>query len=363
MLPRDKLRNIWYSTFFNDCFGESIGDMGYRVAINGYGRIGRSVVRALYESHHFRALEIVAINELADARTMAHLTRYDTTHGRFTGEVGISGADLYVNNTPIRLIHEIDMERLPWKELGVDVVLECTGSFTQRERAEGHLRSGARHVIFSQPAEDDVDATIVYGINDHILKPSHRVISNASCTTNAGVPVLKVLNQALGIESGIITTIHSVMNDQPVIDAYHHHDLRRTRCAGQSIIPVNTELARGIDRILPELTGRFEAVSMRVPTINVSALDITMVMARDTCVVEVNQILSGATQGRLSGILGYTEEPLASCDYNHDSRSSVVDGCQTRVSGGNLVKILTWFDNEWGYANRMLDTSAALLKR
>lgn len=337
--------------------------MGYRVAINGYGRIGRSVLRALYESHHFRSLEIVAINELSDAVTMAHLTKYDTTHGRFSGEVGISGNDLHVNNTLVRLTHESDIERLPWGALGVDVVLECTGSFTERHRAEGHLRSGAKHVVFSQPAEEDVDATIVYGINDHTLEPHHRVISNASCTTNAGVPVLKVLSQAIGIESGIITTIHSVMNDQPVIDAYHHHDLRRTRCAGQSIIPVDTGLARGIDRILPELSGRFEAVSMRVPTINVSALDITMVMARQTRVAEVNQILKQATSGRLSGILGYTEEPLASCDFNHDSRSSVVDGCQTRVSGGVLVKILTWFDNEWGYANRMLDTAAALLKK
>jgi len=337
--------------------------MSYRVAINGYGRIGRSILRALYESHHFRSLEIVAINELSDGKTMAHLTKYDTTHGRFSGEVGISGNNLYVNNTTIRLTHEPEIEQLPWGELGVDVVLECTGSFTARKRAELHIRSGAKKVIFSQPAEDDVDATIVYGINDHTLESRHRIISNASCTTNCGVPVLKVLNDAMGIESGIITTIHSIMNDQPVIDAYHHHDLRRTRCAGQSIIPVNTGLARGIDRILPELSGRFQAVSMRVPTINVSALDITMVVSKPTSVMEVNGILNQASKGRLSGILGYTEEPLASCDFNHDSRSSVVDGGQTRVSGATLVKVLAWFDNEWGYANRMLDTAAALLKK
>ena len=343
--------------------GENVKKMGYRIAINGYGRIGRSVLRALYESHHFRSLEIVAINELSNVKTMAHLTKYDTTHGRFSGEVGFSGNNLHVNNTVIRLTHEPRIECLPWKELGVDVVLECTGAFTERQRAELHLESGAKRVIFSQPAEDDVDATIVYGVNEHTLKPHHRIISNASCTTNCSVPVLKVLNQALGIESGIITTIHSIMNDQPVIDAYHHHDLRRTRCAGQSIIPVDTELAKGIDRILPELSGKFEAVSMRVPTINVSALDITMVMAKQTSVAEVNHILNKASQGRLSGILGYTEEPLASCDFNHDSRSSVVDGCQTRVSGGSLVKILTWFDNEWGYANRMLDTAAVFLKK
>lgn len=337
--------------------------MSHRVAINGYGRIGRSVLRALYESHHYRALEIVGINELSDARTMAHLTKYDTTHGRFSGEVTICENDLYVNNTKIRLTHEPEIERLPWADLGVDVVLECTGSFSQRDRAELHIKSGAKKVIFSHPAEDDVDATIVYGINDHTLEPHHRVISNASCTTNCSVPVLKVLNDTLGIESGIITTIHSVMNDQPVIDAYHHHDLRRTRCAGQSIIPVDTELAKGIDRILPELSGRFQAVSMRVPTINVSALDITVVVSKPTSVTQVNQILSKASTGRLTGILGYTEEPLASCDFNHDSRSSVVDGCQTRVSGTTLVKILAWFDNEWGYANRMLDTAAALLKK
>ena len=337
--------------------------MSYRVAINGYGRIGRSILRALYESHHFRTLEIVGINELSDGKTMAHLTKYDTTHGRFSGEVEICGNNLYVNNTTIRLTHEPEIEKLPWGELGVDLVLECTGSFTARKRAELHIKSGAKKVIFSQPAEDDVDATIVYGINDHTLEPHHRIISNASCTTNCGVPVLKVLNDAMGIESGIITTIHSVMNDQPVIDAYHHHDLRRTRCAGQSIIPVDTGLAKGIDRILPELSGRFQAVSMRVPTINVSALDITMVVSKPTNVMEVNGILNQASKGRLSGILGYTEEPLASCDFNHDSRSSVVDGGQTRVSGASLVKVLAWFDNEWGYANRMLDTAAIFLKK
>lgn len=341
--------------------------MAYRIAINGYGRIGRSVLRALYESHHYRDLEVVGINELSDIKTIAHLTKYDTTHGRFSGQVEICGDGFYVNNNRIRLSHEPNIENLPWRELDVDVVLECTGSFTSRKKAEEHLRSGAKKVIFSQPAEDDVDATIVFGINEHILKKEHTIISNASCTTNCSIPVLKVLNDAIGIESGIITTIHSIMNDQPVIDAYHHHDLRRTRCAGQSIIPVNTGLARGIERILPELSGRFQAVSMRVPTINVSALDMTLILSQQLSVNEVNMILKGASSGespsgkRLSGILGYTEEPLASCDFNHDSRSSVVDGNQTRVSRGNLIKILAWFDNEWGYANRMLDTTAALM--
>ena len=338
-------------------------NMAYKIAINGYGRIGRSVLRALYESHHYRNLEVVAINEPAEAKTIAHLTKYDTTHGRFSGEVNLCGHDFFVNNNYIRLLHDRTLERLPWKALGVDVVMECTGAFTERKIAEQHIKSGAGRVIFSQPAEDDVDATIVYGINEENLNKDHTVISNASCTTNCSIPILKVLHDALGIESGIITTIHSTMNDQPVIDAYHHHDLRRTRCAGQSIIPVDTELARGIDRILPELCGRFQAVSMRVPTINVSALDITMVMSRETSVEAVNNILSQATYGRLSGILGYTEEPLASCDFNHDARSSVVDGNQTRVSGRNLVKVLAWFDNEWAFANRMLDTTAAWMKK
>jgi len=344
--------------------------MAYRIAINGYGRIGRSVLRALYESHHYRDLEVVGINELSDIKTIAHLTKYDTTHGRFSGQVEICGDDFYVNNNHIRLSHERNIENLPWRELDVDVVLECTGSFTSRKKAEEHLKSGAKKVIFSQPAEEDVDATIVFGINEHLLKKEHTIISNASCTTNCSIPVLKVLNDAIGIESGIITTIHSIMNDQPVIDAYHHHDLRRTRCAGESIIPVNTGLARGIERILPELSGRFQAVSMRVPTINVSALDMTLILSQQLSVNQVNQILQSAASGesgqasgrRLAGILGYTEEPLASCDFNHDSRSSIVDGNQTKVSRGNLVKILAWFDNEWGYANRMLDTTAALMK-
>lgn len=337
--------------------------MGYRIAINGYGRIGRSVLRALYESHHYRNLEVVAVNELSDAKTIAHLTRYDTTHGRFSGDVAVCGRDLFVNNNTIRLCHEPEVHKLPWKEIGVDVVMECSGAFSSREIAQGHIESGAGRVIFSQPAQEDVDATIVYGINEETLEKEHTIISNASCTTNCSIPVLKVLHERFGIVSGSITTIHSTMNDQPVIDAYHSHDLRRTRCAGQSIIPVDTGLARGIDRILPELSGRFQAVSLRVPTINVSALDMTVVSERPVKASEVNQALAEAAEGRLTGILGYTEEPLASCDFNHDSRSSVVDGGQTRVSGTNLIKILAWFDNEWAFANRMLDTTAAWMKK
>jgi len=336
--------------------------MDCRVAINGYGRIGRSVLRALYESDHHKNIKIVAINELSDLKTIAHLTKYDTTHGRFPGFVEIKDRDLYINNDCINISFFKEIEDLPWADLNIDVVYECTGSFTNRVKAEKHIKGGAKKVIFSSPAENDVDATIVFGINEETLKMNHKIISNASCTTNCVIPVLKIIHDEFGIERGIITTIHSMMNDQPVIDAYHGSDLRLTRCAGQSIIPVETELAKGIDRILPELTGRLEAVSMRVPTINVSAMDITLVVKRDTNPTRVNRVLKTATRGRLSGVLGYTEDPLASCDFNHDSRSSIVDGKQTRVGGSRLVKVLAWFDNEWGYANRMLDTTTALMK-
>jgi len=336
--------------------------MSYRIAINGYGRIGRSVLRALYESNHYRNLKIVAINELSDIKTIAHLTKYDTTHGRFSGSVEIADNNLYVNNDYIKIYGMPEIEKLPWAALDVDVVLECTGFFTSRKDAVKHIQQGAKKVIFSNPAEKNVDATIIYGINDDILTADHSIISNASCTTNCIIPVIKIINEKLGIEFGTITTIHSMMNDQPIIDAYHHRDLRQTRCAGQSIIPVDTELAKGIDRILPDLAGCFEAVSMRVPTINVSAMDITLIVKKDTDANQVNTIFKNKINGSLSDVFGYTEEPLASCDFNHDYRSSVVDGNQTRVSGTRLVKILAWFDNEWGYANRMLDTTAALMK-
>jgi len=336
--------------------------MDYRVAINGYGRIGRSILRALYKSTHHKNIKIVAINELSDLKTIAHLTKYDTTHGRFPGFVGIKDKGLNINKDYIKTSFFKETEDIPWAELNIDVVYECTGSFTSRAKAEQHIKSGAKKVIFSSPADNDVDATIVFGINEDTIKVNHKIISNASCTTNCVIPVLKIIHDEFGIEYGTITTLHSMMNDQPVIDAYHSRDLRLTRCAGQSIIPVDTELAKGIGRILPELTGRFEAVSMRVPTINVSAMDITLIVKRDTNSNQVNSVLKKATKGRLLDILGYTEEPLASCDFNHDTRSSIVDGTQTRVSGSRLVKVLAWFDNEWGYANRMLDTTTALMK-
>ena len=330
-----------------------------RVAINGYGRIGRSVLRALYESGARDRVQIVAINEPADSKTIAHLTRYDSTHGRFKGTVDASDDSLTVNGDEIKVLHHQQLDQLPWQVLGIDVVLECSGSFTDRQTAEQHLASGAKHVLFSQPAEPTVDATIVYGINQHLLTGEETIVSAASCSTNCVVPVIKVLDDAFGIDGGVITTIHSAMNDQPVIDAYHHTDLRKTRAAMQSIIPVDTGLALGIDRLLPELTGRFQAQAMRVPTLNVSAIDLSVMLNTDVDTAAVNGALAAAANGSLNGVLGYTEEPLASCDFNHDPRSGIVDASQTKVSQKKLVKVLIWFDNEWGYANRMLDTLLA----
>lgn len=328
-----------------------------RLAINGYGRIGRSVLRALYEGPLRSELQVVAVNELADARTVLHLTRYDSTHGRFAGTLVGDENQLWVNDDPITLLRQPLIEELPWADLGVDMVLECTGAFSDRATAQLHLRQGAGKVLFSQPAEADVDATVVYGVNHRELQAQQQIASNASCTTNAIVPVIKALHEAVGIESGTITTIHSAMNDQPVLDAYHHTDLRKTRAASQSIIPVDTGLARGVERILPEMAGRFTAQALRVPTLNVSALDLTILTRSDTDVAAVNRALHDAAQTGFDGVLGYTEELLASCDFNHDARSSIVDASQTRVSGKRLVKVLTWFDNEWAYANRMLDVT------
>jgi erythrose-4-phosphate dehydrogenase len=328
-----------------------------RLAINGYGRIGRSILRALYECPLRAELKVVALNELADAGTVLHLTRYDSTHGRFPLPLDGDARQLRVDGDAIALLNHARIDELPWSDLGVDMVLECTGAFSDRATAELHLRQGAGKVLFSQPAEADVDATVVYGINHRALAAGQRIVSNASCTTNAIVPVIKALHDAVGIESGTITTIHSAMNDQPVLDAYHHTDLRKTRAASQSIIPVDTELARGVGRLLPQLSGRFSAQALRVPTLNVSALDLTVCTAIDTSEEEINRILREASQSAFNGVLGYTDELLASCDFNHDSRSGIVDSSQTRVSGKRLVKVLTWFDNEWGYANRMLDVA------
>ncbi|RLA47323.1 MAG: type I glyceraldehyde-3-phosphate dehydrogenase [Gammaproteobacteria bacterium] len=328
-----------------------------RLAINGYGRIGRSVLRALYESPLRSHLQVVAVNELADARTVLHLTHYDSTHGRFPLPLEGDERQLRVDGDVVALLCRPQIDDLPWGELGVDIVLECTGVFSDRSTAEQHLQRGAGKVLFSQPAQADVDATVVYGINHRDLRRAHRIVSNASCTTNGIVPVIRALDDTVGIESGTITTIHSAMNDQPVLDAYHHTDLRKTRAASQSIIPVDTGLAKGVQRILPSMAGRFTAQALRVPTLNVSALDLTVQTCSDTDQQTINRVLRDAAQSSFDGVLGYTEEPLASCDFNHDAHSSIVDASQTRVSGKRLVKVLTWFDNEWGYANRMLDVA------
>jgi len=328
-----------------------------RLAINGYGRIGRSILRALYESRLRSEISVVAINELADAGTVLHLTRYDSTHGRFPLDLAGDGEALKIDGDRVRLLHHEGLDALPWKALGIDIVLECTGAFSDRATAERHLECGADKVLFSQPASPDVDATVVYGVNHTELRADHCIVSNASCTTNGLVPVIAALEDAVGIETGTITTIHSAMNDQPVLDAYHHTDLRKTRAAFGSVIPVDTELARGVERILPDMAGRFSAQALRVPTLNVSALDITVHTRSETSVADINAALLDAAQSRFEGVLGYTDELLASCDFNHDSRSGIVDASQTRVSGRRLVKVLTWFDNEWGYANRMLDVA------
>ena len=335
----------------------------HRIAINGFGRIGQCVLRALYENGFRDHLQVVAINELADIDTIAHLTKYDSTHGRFKGDVAVDGDSLLVNGDPIRVLRCPDIADLPWNELGVDLVLECTGAFSDRATAEKHIQVGAARLLFSQPAESDVDRTVVYGVNQHELTADDQIVAAASCTTNCLVPVIQVLDEALGVERGSTTTIHAAMNDQPVIDAYHHQDLRRTRSALHNIVPVDTGLAKGIERLLPNMEGRFSSVAMRVPTLNVSAIDMVVEVREKTSVEAVNNLLKRASHGPLKHILGYTDELLASSDFNHDAHSGIVDGGQTRVTGGTMVKVLCWFDNEWGFANRMLDVSQSWLSK
>ncbi|EGN75249.1 erythrose-4-phosphate dehydrogenase [Idiomarina sp. A28L] len=330
-----------------------------RLAINGFGRIGRSVVRAWFESGWHQHIEIVAINELAANSGMAHLLQYDSTHGKFAANVSVESDTLRVAEHNIQLLHCAEISGLPWQELDIDVVLECTGVFGSREDGEAHLNAGAKRVLFSHPASPDVDFTIIQGINETELASTHRIVSNGSCTTNCIVPVIKVLDDAFGVDSGTITTIHSAMNDQQVIDAYHDN-LRLARASSQSIIPVDTRLARGIERILPKFAGRFEAIAVRVPTTNVTAMDLSVTLQSNVDINMVNEILHSAADKLLPGILGYTELPLVSSDFNHDPRSSIVDGTQTRVSHKQLVKILSWCDNEWGFANRMLESAKDL---
>ena len=334
--------------------------MPIKVAINGYGRIGRNILRALYESKRTHEIQIVAINDLGDAQTNAHLTRYDTAHGKFPGTVTVDGDYMIVNGDKIRVLANRNPAELPWGELGVDVVLECTGFFTSKEKASAHLRGGAKKVVISAPGGKDVDATVVFGVNHGILRAEHTVISNASCTTNCLAPLVKPLNEKLGVVQGLMTTIHAYTNDQVLTDVYHE-DLRRARSATQSMIPTKTGAAAAVGLVLPELNGKLDGFSVRVPTINVSVVDLTFTAARPTSVDEVNAIIKAASEGELKGVLGYNTEPLVSVDFNHDPRSSVFDSTQTRVIGGTLVKVLSWYDNEWGFSNRMLDTTLALM--
>ncbi|MFN7758777.1 MAG: type I glyceraldehyde-3-phosphate dehydrogenase [Betaproteobacteria bacterium] len=334
--------------------------MTIKVAINGYGRIGRNVLRAHYEGGKRHDIQIVAVNDLGDPKTNAHLTKYDTAHGPFPGTVAVDGNSMVVNGDRIRVLANRNPAELPWGELGVDVVMECTGLFTSKEKAEAHLKGGAKKVIISAPGGKDVDATIVYGVNHGTLKAAHTVISNASCTTNCLAPLVKPLHEKIGLVNGLMTTIHAYTNDQVLTDVYHE-DLRRARSATQSMIPTKTGAAAAVGLVLPELNGRLDGYAIRVPTINVSIVDLSFIAARDTTVEEVNGVLAAAAAGELKGILGYNTEPLVSVDFNHNPLSSVFDATLTKVSG-RLVKVSSWYDNEWGFSNRMLDTTVALMK-
>ena len=335
--------------------------MTIKVAINGYGRIGRNILRAHYESGKKHGLEIVAVNDLGSPETNAHLTRYDTAHGKFPGKVEVDGDAMVVNGDRIRVYAQRDPAQLPWSSLGVDVVLECTGYFTSKEKAAAHLKGGAKKVVISAPGGKDVDATVVYGVNHETLKASHTVISNASCTTNCLAPLDKPLHEKIGLVTGLMTTIHAYTNDQVLTDVYHE-DLRRARSATMSMIPTKTGAAAAVGLVLPELNGRLDGYAIRVPTINVSIVDLSFVAARDTTVDEVNAVMKAASESAaLRGILNYNKAPLVSVDFNHDPASSTFDSTLTKVSG-RLVKVSSWYDNEWGFSNRMLDTTVALMR-
>lgn len=331
-----------------------------RVAINGYGRIGRNILRALYEGPHRDAIKIVAINDMAHLKTMAHLTKYDSTHGIFAGEVSTTDDQIIVNGDPIAVFAERDPTQLPWKALNVDVVYECTGHFTDRTKAALHLQAGAKKVLISAPGGKDVDATIVYGINDNILKTSDTIVSNASCTTNCLAPLVKPLADAIGVVEGLMVTIHAYTNDQSLQDS-SHSDLRRARAATMSMIPTKTGAASALGLVIPELAGKLDGYAVRVPTNNVSLVDLTFTAAKPTDVASINQILKHASEGPLKGILAYNDLPLVSIDFNHNPASSIFDATETRVIG-SLVKVVSWYDNEWGFSNRMLDTSLAMMR-
>ncbi len=334
--------------------------MTIKVGINGYGRIGRNILRSLYEANRTDEIQIVAINDLGDARTNVHLTQYDSAHGKFPGNISVEGDHMVVNGDKIRVLSERDPAKLPWGELGVDVVHESTGFFTSKAKASGHLQAGAKKVIISAPGGSDVDATIVYGVNDDVLKASDTVISNASCTTNCLAPIVKVLHQHIGLENGIMTTIHAYTNDQVLTDVYHT-DLRRARSATMSLIPTKTGAASAVGLVLPELNGKLDGYAMRVPTINVSVVDLCFTASRETTHEEINSLLKDAAEGSLKGILDYNDLPLVSIDFNHNPASSIYDASLTKVIDGKLVKVIAWYDNEWGFSNRMLDTTVALM--
>jgi len=334
--------------------------MTIRVGINGYGRIGRNVLRALYEKNVARDIEIVALNDLGDAATNAHLTQYDTAHGRFPGSVVVEGEHMVVNGHRIRVLAERDPAKLPWGELGVDLVMECTGLFTTREKAALHLKGGAKKVLISAPASDEVDATVVYGVNHQTLRASHAIVSNASCTTNCLAPLVKPLHEKIGVESGLMTTVHAYTNDQVLTDVYHK-DLRRARSATMSMIPTKTGAAAAVGLVLPDLNGKLDGLAVRVPTINVSLVDLTFRAKRASTREEVVQILRTAAAGELKGVLAVNDLPLVSIDFNHDPHSSIFEASETKVIDGTLVKVMSWYDNEWGFSNRMLDTARALM--
>ena len=334
--------------------------MAIKIGINGYGRIGRNIVRAIHELGRRDEFDVVALNDLGDAKTNAHLTRHDTAHGPFAGTVDVDGDDIIVNGDRIKVFAERDPSKLPWSKLGVDVVFECTGLFRTRETAGKHIEGGAKKVISSAPGGADIDGTFVYGVNSDTLTSKHSVISNASCTTNCLAPLVMPLHEALGVKHGIMTTIHAYTNDQVLTDVFHK-DLRRARSATMSQIPTSTGAAAAVGLVLPELNGKLDGFSMRVPTINVSCVDLTFVANRATSVDEINKIMKAASEGPLKGVLAYNDEPLVSIDFNHDPHSSTYDAGLTKVMEGTLVKVLSWYDNEWGFSCRMLDMATAVM--
>jgi len=333
--------------------------MTVRVAINGFGRIGRNVLRAIVEGNR-KDITVVAINDLAPPETNAHLLRFDSVHGRFPGEVTVKGDTIDCGIGPIKALAIRDPAQLPWKDLGIDIALECTGLFTSKEKASAHLKAGAKRVLVSAPA-DDVDLTVVYGVNHDKLTKDHVVVSNASCTTNCLVPIAKVLHDAVGIEKGMMTTVHSYTNDQPSQDQFHK-DLYRARAAALNMIPTSTGAAKAVGLVLPELKGKLDGISIRVPTPNVSVIDLKFIAKRPTTKEEINSAVKRAAEQQLKGILGYTEAPNVSSDFNHDAHSSVFAFDQTKVMDGTLVRVLSWYDNEWGFSNRMVDTAVAMGK-